>query len=146
MVGIILVFFSLGILAIRERTNPYWNMQAYYDCQKNLRNLGRAIDIYREDHDGALPAEPAELEQQYISSPAWLHCPLADRNLTVEDYRYTPAPAKPTDPLITCPNHPQGSVILQHNGLLRLPENTLKRQQEDKARPPADTPIDRGTR
>jgi len=128
MIGILLVFFSLGILGLRERANPAWNRQAYYDCQVNLRNLGRAIDKYRQDNNGALPVELADLQRYYLSSPAWLHCPLKDRRLTVAEYRYTPAPARPTDPLITCTNHAQGPVILQHNGLLRLPESGLKKR------------------
>lgn|GEM_PF-1746204 len=127
MIGILLVFLSLGILGLHERADPAWNRQAYFDCQMNLRNLGRAIAKYRRDHNGALPAELADLQQYYISSAAWLHCPLKDRGLTVEEYRYTPAPANPTDPLITCANHAQGTVILQHDGLMRIPDSGLKR-------------------
>jgi len=149
MIGILLVFFSFGIFAIRERTNPYWNMRDDYACQMHLRNLGRAIASYRADHHGALPAGLAELKAHYIASPDWLRCPLGDRGLAVKAYRYTTSPAKPTDPLITCPNHAQGPIILQHNGLLRLHDGGLKRnwrQSGSAARPPTANAFNRGAR
>ncbi|MHB0937610.1 MAG: hypothetical protein ACYDCO_06145 [Armatimonadota bacterium] len=126
MIGILFIFFTLGALTIRERTDPRWNMKAYDRCVMNLRNLGRAIASYRQDHHGALPADLAELQQHYISSPDWLRCPLAERGIDTRQYLYTPASKDAGTPLITCLNHAHGPVVLLHNGLLRLPEDAVR--------------------
>lgn len=126
MVGILFIFFILGALTLRERTDPRWNMPAYSGCVTNLRNLGRAIASYRQDHRGALPADLSELEQNYISTPAWLHCPLAERGLETRAYRYTPNSKNPNAPLVTCLNHAHGPIVLLHNGLVHVPEEAIR--------------------
>ena len=145
MIGIAFVFFTLGIIYYLERTDPYWNMEAYRDCQTNLRYLGHAITSYRGDYNNALPTDLAQLKP-YIYSPVWLHCPLEDRKLPVKPYKYTPASTGPDTPLITCPNHGQGPVILLHNGLLRLPDDAYKKAWRSTGRKPTKIPIDRGAR
>jgi len=147
MLGILFIFFALGALTLRERTDPRWNMQAYNGCVSNLRNLGGAIAMYRRDHHDALPADLSELEQNYISTPDWLHCPLAKRGLEVRAYRYTPNAKDPNAPLVTCLNHAQGPIVLLHNGLVRLPEDAVRgvfRKEDKAAHPTSKTPIDRG--
>ena len=123
MLGIAFIFFTLGVLYVRERQDPRWNAAAYHQCQMNLRNLGRAIDSYRADHR-QLPDNLAQL-REYMATPDWLRCPMQARNHG-EAYRYLPAPAQPLDPLITCTNHPQGPVTLLHNGRLRLSDAALR--------------------
>jgi len=149
MAGLLFIFFILGALALRERTDPRWNMRAYDGCVNNLRNLGGALASYRRDHQDALPANLSELEQHYISSPDWLRCPLAERGVDTNEYLYTPQAKDPGAPLVTCLNHAHGPVVLLHNGQVRLPEDAVRivfRAKGGKARPATETPADRGAR
>lgn len=126
MTGLLLIFFILGVLTLRERTDPRWNMKAYNGCVNNLRSLEGALAIYRRDHHDALPARLSELEQHYISSTALLRCPLAERGVKTWEYRYTPQAKASDAPLITCRNHAHGPVILLHNGRVRVPEDGIR--------------------
>ena len=127
LIGIAFVFLALSMLTVRERKDPRWNRNDYSECQMHLRNLGSAIESYRLDYK-KLPTELISLDEHYISSTKWLRCPL-ERNKLGGQYRYTPLPAAPTDPLITCTNHAHGPIVLLHNGRLRLPKDTLNGNQ-----------------
>ena len=125
MIGIVLVFLSLGILTLLGKTDARWNLRAYDQCQQHLLKLNSALEIYKTDY-GALPPSLDALKEYYVDDPGWLHCPLEEGRAP---YRYTPQPARPTDPLITCDNHGQGPLVLLHNGRLRLPDTKPRKSK-----------------
>lgn len=118
-IGIMLVFFSMGILKIHEDRDPTWKRQDYAQCQDNLRYLRAAIASYERDYHH-LPARLDDLSPQYVDNIERLRCPLEKLELGTH-YRYTPNAVLPTDPLITCTNHGHGPIVLRRNGIISLP-------------------------
>ena len=122
--GITFVFLLLGVSVMRERFDPKWNRAAYEGCQGNVRYLGWALESYRKDYHH-LPARLEDLSPRYIDNLRRLHCPLEAANSAVI-YQYFPTDNSPTDPLIACPNHGQGKIVLLRDGKLLLTEKKLK--------------------
>ena len=120
MIGIALIFLALSIVDLRGRFDPTRDTAAYASCQRNLIHIGLAIASYRQDYRTP-PDRLQQLSPHYLDDPARLRCPLAAIGLG-RPYRYTPTPARPTDPLVTCVNHGQGPISLLHDGRLRLPK------------------------
>jgi hypothetical protein len=118
-IGILLVFLLVGVIHIRERTQPHWDRAAYLTCQGNLRYVARALNSYARDHANQLPPTLDALLPHYIDAPTRLHCPLEARRHAAP-YHYTPQVTRPTAPLITCRNHGQNIIIVQRNRQLRL--------------------------
>jgi len=120
MIGIALVFLTLGANYAAARRTPAVDVRAYGQCQIHLRSLGRAIASYAKDH-GAPPAKLDDLYPRYLLDQASLHCPLEVHGGV--RYRYTPRTnPDPTTAVISCTNHKQGMLALQADGRVRLPE------------------------
>ncbi len=136
MVGILLVFLVLGILALQERRDASWDRASYEQCQRNLLYLRSALNSYRRDH-GELPARLEQLLPRYLDTAQRLHCPLEGKG-QAHRYRYTPGESSATAPLITCDKHGQGTVALLHDMKLRV--NIHPATRRPTARPPGKAP------
>ena len=119
-IGILCVFALLTVQYVHERHDPRWSRQDLAICEDNLQYLKQALEQYQQDHSHQLPARLDDLRGHYLDTPARLHCPLElkDRG---QEYLYTPNAPHPTDPLITCRNHGQGTLVLLKNGHFRIP-------------------------
>lgn len=120
MLGILLTFLLLMLRAEEARKYPERDPRAQAACQENMRKLYDAIQVYQIDQ-GHLPKSLDDLSPRYLDTPARLRCPLRDKGMG-SAYRYTPEAKNPADPLITCTNHGQVTLILQHDGKLRVPK------------------------
>jgi hypothetical protein len=127
-VGILLVFFVLGVQMVHARHDTTWSRPALVQCQDNLRVLRDALASYQRDYHH-LPARLEDLNPSYLDSPARLRCPLETLGHGTP-YQYNPQAKKPTDALITCTNHGQGTIALQVNGFIRLPNIFPKKSKE----------------
>lgn len=125
VIGIMLVFFALGVQTVRERQNPAWNRKDYTVCQEHLNYLREALHSYQADHHH-LPKTLNELQPRYLDTPQRLHCPV--EACQGHAYRYTPNNTTSNAPLITCNNHALGRLALLRNGqiLYGLPEKSRK--------------------
>ncbi|HEY3376525.1 MAG TPA: hypothetical protein VGL77_03435 [Armatimonadota bacterium] len=123
--GLVCIFIIMTIQLVKERYDVTWKRQYFAECQDNLRYLKSAINNYQQDHHH-LPAHLGDLSASYLDRSSRLHCPLELLGHG-KPYIYTPNGVGPTAPLITCPNHGQGPLILQHNGLIHLPSPILRR-------------------
>jgi hypothetical protein len=117
--GILLVFVLLLLRLEREQRDPTWDHRAYGACLNHLRTQHIAIERYRDDQ-GRPPKRLDDLAPTYLDR-AMLRCPLEAKGLG-KPYVYTPAAKNVDDPLVTCPNHGQGPLILQRDGVLRVPK------------------------
>ena len=119
-IGIVLVFFILGMQYVYAHRDPIaWNRESYAQCQQNMAYLRQALLSYQKDHH-QFPKRLDDLRGSYLDSDTRLRCPLEMQEHGIR-YQYTPEGANPTDPLITCSNHGQGTLVLQHDGRIRLP-------------------------
>lgn len=116
ILGILLTFVLLMLRAEEARRYPERDPRLVKACQDNMRHLYGAIQRYQLDQ-GRLPAALDDLEPTYLDGPARLRCPRG----THPAYAYTPKAASPAKPLITCTNHGQKTLIIQHDGRLSVP-------------------------
>jgi hypothetical protein len=116
MLGILLTFLLLMLRAEEARRYPERDPRAVKACQDAMRDLYGATRRYTLDH-GRLPAALDDLTPTYLETAAPVRCPRGGHPA----YSYTPKAAHPADPLITCTNHGQKTLILQHDGRLRVP-------------------------
>ena len=125
MLGIILIFLLLSFEHVWERRAPNRDRQAYVQCQDNLVHLRIAIESFKKDHH-RLPNSLDELKQdpRYYENVLWFTCPLTTPGERA--YQYQADPNSPENPLVTCARHGQGLLVLQHNGLLRLPKESQR--------------------
>ena len=119
IIGVVLVFLLLMTLSMREKRDPTWSREDYAVCQRHLAATKMALQSYQQDH-GKLPQRLEELRGHYLEHPSTIRCPLAIKELG-EEYHYNPNAAHPTSALVVCSNHGQGRMVLQKNGLIKLP-------------------------
>lgn len=128
MLGILLVFFALGIYYAHERHDPTWNRRDFNACQEHLKYLSKAIAIFERDNH-RLPKSLNELQPRYLISIEMIHCPL-EKTRKAASYQYNPAAKNRTDALVTCDNHGQATLALQRGGLLRLRSKLFRPQKK----------------
>lgn len=119
-IGILLIFLILSINFVHERRDPRWNRTDYALCQDNISYLHQAIVSYQRDYHHLPPTLDA-LRSSYLDRPSRLSCPL-HRHQQMTEYIYHPDAKRPTDTLIECRIHGQGSIVLERDGKIRLPD------------------------
>ena len=102
-------------------------------CLNNLRELGRATNIYAREHYGKFPPTIKTLyEEEYLANIGALDCPSTKKIGTLNDpeYVYTPG-LSVSDPSMmellkdADGNHPGGYGVLTVNGTVVWKENTV---------------------
>jgi len=91
LIGTLVVVASVIFLVVQQRFTPATSAAESDEEQKNieicmshLRQIGIALNKYRQDHDGELPLALRDLYPKYASSEDIFFCP---NDSTVEKYR-----------------------------------------------------------
>jgi len=121
MVVLLVLFFTLGVPAIKEESSKA-------ACMGNLKTIGNACRIYAAEHNGRYPERLSELYPDYVSDLDVLFCPAMSDKITSPDeidaktsYEYRGAGLREWGPgdVLACDkdgNHRRGKNILYADG------------------------------
>ncbi len=115
VIGLLMIFIFLGVQVYRSRLDVRWSREDYANCTRNMRQISIAVASYREDTHLYPPSLQA-LVPHYLDA-RYLRCPLAEQGAG-KLYEYSPA-GNESDPLVSCNNHLQGPVVLEHSLKIR---------------------------
>ncbi|MEI7833754.1 MAG: hypothetical protein WCJ56_11230 [bacterium] len=115
VIGLLMIFIFLGVQVYRSRLDVRWVRKDYAQCTRNLRQISIAIASYQEDTH-KFPPSLEVLVPHYLDAK-YLRCPLEDKGVG-KHYEYTTV-GNESDPLVSCSNHLQGPVVLEHSLKIR---------------------------